>query len=105
MKSLKIGAHVYVIERDSVALSDDEEWAKHDARRRVLRVETRERPGSAVAEDLLHEIMHAVFLDSGVDLPEKVEERVCTVLAPRLAAFLADNPDAVDELLNMLSNR
>lgn len=105
MKSLKIGAHVYRIERDSVDLAEECDWASHDGRRRVIHVETRERPGSAVAEDIIHEIMHAMFLDSGVEIERDDEERVCTVLAPRLAAFFATNEDVVQELLDMLGGR
>lgn len=105
LKSLKVGAHVYRVTTDAVELSEEGDWAHHDGRRRVIAVETRERPPSAIAEDLLHEILHALMLDAGADLERDDEERVCTVLGPRLAAFLADNENAVHELLDMLAAR
>lgn len=105
IKSLKIGAHHYTVTPDVVELSEEGDWAHHDGRRRAIAVETRERPASAIAEDLLHEIVHALLLDAGADLERDDEERVCTVLGPRLAAFMADNKTAVHELLDMLARR
>ena len=103
LHSIKVGAHRYPIVRDSVELTVEGDWAHHDPRNRTIRIDTRERPDNAVAEDLVHEVLHALFLDSGQDkLDRDEEEAVCTILAPRLTAFMADNPAAVRELLVML---
>lgn len=99
----KIGAHVYQVLCDPVALRDEHDWASHHPRSRMIAVETQERPESAVAEDLVHELLHALFLDAGQDVLDKNdEERVCGILAPRLVALLADNDQAVAQLLGML---
>ena len=102
IKAIKVGAHRYAVEVDSPHLTEDGDWAQHSGRRRRLDVDTRDRPASAVAEDLVHEIVHALFLDAGSDIDRDEEEAICTMLGPRLTAFLADNPDAVRELLRML---
>lgn len=101
--SVKVGAHVYPVECDPVALRDEHDWASHSPRSRKIAVETVERPGSAIVEDLLHELLHACFLDSGQDkIDRNREEFVCGILAPRLAGILRDNPATVRELLVML---
>ena len=103
IESIRVGAHVYPVDRDPVSLRDEHDWATHSPRSRRIAVETMERPGSAIAEDLIHEVLHALFLDSGQDeLDRDAEEVVCTILAPRLTAFLAHNPSVVRELLAML---
>lgn len=90
----KIGAHYYPIEIDPVDMIDRGNWGEHSARNRTLHIDQRDRPDSAVAEDLIHELLHALLLDSGVPISDKMEERVVSILAPRIAMFLEDNHPA-----------
>lgn len=104
IQAIKVGAHtIPVVAVNDATLIDDDAQADYDTRRLAIRVEVWERPPSAIVEKLLHECIHAWCDDAGRPFPEKIEERVATVLAPRLAAFLADNPEQVRELLRMLS--
>lgn len=99
---VKVGAHRYPVYRDSVHLAEDGNWAEHRPRNRLMHVDTRERPDTAIAEDLVHEILHAAFLDAGhVDphIDHDIEERVCSLLAPRLTAVIADNVPGALELI------
>lgn len=100
---MKVGAHQYRVEAVTTpALEDEKKWADNDTRRLAFRVQTWERPGSAVVSDLLHECLHAWCEDAGAGWDRDDEEKIASALAPRLTAFLADNPDAVRELLRML---
>ena len=101
--SFKVGGHRYEVEHvETPELDDAGRWAEIDRRRYRLRIQTWERPGSAKVESLLHELIHAWANDAAVGWDSDVEEQVATVLAPRITAFLADNPDAVRVLLEML---
>lgn len=101
--SVKVGAHRYRVEAVATpALEDDKKWADNDTRRRVVRVQTWERPGPSIVSDLLHECFHAWCEDAGGGWDKDDEERIASLLAPRLTAFLADNPEAVREIMRML---
>jgi hypothetical protein len=60
-----------------------------------------ERPYDVVAETLLHEVLHALWENAGLNYlvdsrePKSKGERLITALAPRLLSFLRDNPDFV----------
>ena len=102
IESLRIGAKTYAIQPTSPAvLADDARQADVCHRTAVIRVASE---GSAphLASLIVHESLHALFDDTGIDLPPAEEERMVSVLTPRLTAFLADNPAAVRELLSML---
>lgn len=43
-------------------------------------------------ETLMHEVLHAVFAQSGVDLSHNKEERVVAAISPYLLMLLRDNP-------------
>lgn len=94
-----------VVQVNDATLVDEDAQADYDTRRLAIRVEVWERPPSAVVEKLLHECIHGWCDDAGRPFPAKVEERIATMLAPRIAAFLADNKGAVHELLDMLAAR
>jgi len=101
--SLKVGARIYAVTpTPAIVLADDGHEADVCHRTSVIRIPADAEP-RALATLLLHETLHVLLDDAGVALPRKDEERIVTALAPRLAAFLADNPDAVRELLAMLA--
>lgn len=56
------------------------------------------RPGMApgfARQILVHEIVHQLFDDSGLELEDALEEQVCLSLQAPLLAVLKDNPDLV----------
>lgn len=47
----------------------------------------------------LHEVLHALFDDSGATWPlpyEEMEETIIRILTPRLAAFIRENPEFME---------
>lgn len=54
------------------------------------------------AETILHEILHALLYDSGMNLDREEEEKVVSVLAPRLTALFHDNPNEIRALVETL---
>jgi hypothetical protein len=48
---------------------------------------------------LLHEILHACFVDSSYEMTYEEEERVVATLTNPLLSVLRDNPDVVRYLL------
>lgn len=104
IEQLKVGHRLYGVEwPEDRGLEDDNCWAEHDTRCGMIRVATHRRPPDALAESLLHEVLHALLEDSGGEWSGKVEERIVGALSPRLAAFIRDNPEAVREITRMLS--
>lgn len=57
-------------------------------------------PQDAQAEVLVHEVLHALVEDAGVEWED--EEHIVTVLGRRLAAFIADNAGLVRRLIEVL---
>lgn len=105
--SVRVGYREYRVRTiESVELEDDGRWGECDIRAGEIRVSCMERPESAVAETTIHEILHALFVDSGIqateDWDQETEERVVEALSPRLTAFIADNGGAIEELRRML---
>ena len=101
--SVKVGGRVYRVDLwPFKAAEDDGARGDFNYRTGVIRVADEYAPG-AQAETFIHECLHALFKDSSVDFSnDDEEERIVEKLAPRLAAFFADNPDQVRELLRML---
>lgn len=52
-------------------------------------------------EVLFHELIHALFTDSGADrdLPDGLEETLVCALTPRFMALIVDNPELFKNLL------
>lgn len=100
--SLRIGAKTYTVQPTSPSdLADEGRQADVCHRTAVIRVTNEGRP-QHLASLLIHESLHAIFDDSGIEIPREEEERFVSILTPRIAAYLRDNPDAVRELLRML---
>ena len=80
-------------------------WGDCNSELGRIRIYTGERPADAVAEVLIHEVLHALFRDTGLQWDDDDEERFVEHFSPRLAAFMADNPDAIRALLDMLADQ
>lgn len=51
---------------------------------------------------ILHEILHAIMMDKGVELDDALEERIVLATANGLVAFIRDNPEFSKQLLKLL---
>lgn len=97
--TVRVGAHTFTIDATDTTtrlLTEDQKLA--DTRIESLLIRLRnDRPHTARAESLVHESLHAMFWDAGLqETPvDEHEELLVTALAPRLLALLRDNPDLV----------
>jgi hypothetical protein len=66
-------------------------WGETDHSLQLIRVEDGLHPDKERAI-VLHEALHQVLSLSGADLPEKVEEQVCTLLGEAMIGHMRDNP-------------
>ena len=102
IRQVRVGPHdvrVYWVDEPPT----EEHRAEYDPMTLDIQVLTRGRPLTALAEDLVHELLHALVDNSGGDLVahekgEDLEERAVELLAPRLLALLRDNPSLIAEL-------
>lgn len=93
--SVKIGPIRYGIYDFDPEMADGmDAWGSFDSSRAKILIDTR-RPAQVQAETLLHEIMHGLIHDAGLDFEDDDEELLVKRLAPRLAAFMGDNKAAV----------
>lgn len=68
----------------------------------TIRVSDGQLPADQV-ETVVHEALHTLFHDVGMTMSSDEEETIVSHLTPRLTAFLADNPDAVRTMLDILA--
>lgn len=101
--SLKIGYRWYHVEpMDPEEAGDEGRWG--DINHRLGRIRVQETlPAPRAAFTLVHEALHALLHDAGLDWSDEDEEKMVERLTPRLCAFLADNPTQVEHLVEMLS--
>lgn len=100
--SIRIGAVNYqVIEAPSAELGDDNHLADVSHSFQRIRIQDGV-PESRQAHLVVHEVLHALFDDSGLNPPRDEEERLVEALTPRVTAFLADNRGAIEALWTML---
>jgi hypothetical protein len=101
--SVRIGAVRYSIEMvDRAMLGDHGRLGDCNPNTATIRVAD-SRPPAVIAETLIHEVLHAVMDDAGMDMDKDDEERLVSGLSPRLAALIADNPALMGSLADMLS--
>lgn len=102
--SLKIGYRRYrVVPWDEGDAAENGRLGEISHRSGEIRVAD-SRPIETQAETIVHEVLHALMHDSGADWTNDDEENIVRWLTPRLTAFLADNPDQVREILDMLTD-
>lgn len=105
IEALKVGYRTYSVESMDPQVADDEgRWG--DINHRLGRIRIQDAlPAPRYAFTLVHEVLHALFQDVGLDWSHEDEEKMVERLTPRLCAFLTDNPDQVRTLLGMLQAR
>jgi hypothetical protein len=100
--SLKIGYRYFTVESEE---STDSHDGGHDAfvnhRTGQIKVSSDQLPDRVVFL-LVHEVLHALARDAAIDWTKDDEEIFVERMTPRLTAFLADNPDQVRQMLDML---
>lgn len=97
--SVQVGPHVYTIrsDDDTVRMLRNDQCAGDSRPDELLIRIDPTRPASAVAETLLHELMHCVWHQAGLTLDHEdaAEERTITSLAPLLLHALRANDQLV----------
>ncbi len=48
---------------------------------------------------LIHEILHTLFYESGVEVDPEIEERVCSILDRGLVRVMRDNPKIFEDIM------
>ena len=100
--ALKVGGRRYRVETYPFEdATDDDERGSCNLRTGIIRIASGYAPDKT-AETVIHEALHAIVADAGIGWSHEDEERAVSLLAPRIAALLADNEDVVHELLDML---
>lgn len=101
--SVRIGPHAYTVrtDHDTGKLLHDE-GSRGDSRPAVhlIRLDV-DRPHTAIAETLLHEVLHCAWDQTSMRTSANLndhEEAIITALAPLLLGALRDNPDLVEYL-------
>ena len=89
--TIKIGLRTYTLEvKDVVTNSDDVLWGLCD--RASGKIEITQHHDLPVMQDtLVHEVLHAVYDDRGLEKGDE-EERIVKALATGLVQVLVDNP-------------
>ena len=101
--ALKVGGRTFTVQSWKFKDAEDEEArGMVNTRTGVIRI-AEEYATDKTAETIIHEALHAIFSDIGLDWSHDDEEKMVTRLSPRLTAFIADNPAAIRELLRMLA--
>jgi hypothetical protein len=97
--SVRIGATTYRVE-ENAEIRDD--GAIGICNTRTAEIFYAPAPKAVQAQTIVHEILHAIFDDAGVDFEHEMEERLVGMLSPRVTAFIVDNPAAIHALWGML---
>lgn len=104
IESLRIGCRIYRVDwPENGDIESDNHWGECDRRRGCITVASLRRPPDALAETLIHEVLHALIYDAGTEWDDDQEEQIVRTISPRLAAFMRDNVESCVEILNMLS--
>lgn len=100
--SVRIGAIQYEVqEAPSSEMASEGRLGDCSTARGRIRI-TDGVPPQVQAAVLVHEIIHAIFDDSGLMLDRDEEEKFVSTLAPRFTSLLADNRGAIESLWDML---
>jgi hypothetical protein len=100
-KKVKVGGRIFKLQETPLQQLNDEDRMGDMTAVGVIRYAD-SIPGDFQAEIIIHEILHALIYDSHMDISVKAEERLVLPLAPRLAAFMRDNPAFMAELAKLL---
>jgi len=92
MKDIKVGYKSYQIKSlDSLISRCNEINGQFLAQDGIIALSSTE-DNVSHTNTLLHEILHAIMYQWGIDIGDKEEERICNTIANGLTTVLVDNP-------------
>ena len=92
MKNIKIGYRDYKIKNlDSIVSRCNEINGQFLASDGVIALSSTE-DNISHANTLIHEVLHAIIYQWGIDLDDKEEEKICNTIANGLTTVFVDNP-------------
>ena len=98
MKNIKIGYREYKIKNlDSIVSRCNEINGQFLASDGVIALSSTE-DNISHANTLIHEILHAIIYQWGVELDDKEEEKICNTIANGLTTVFVDNPSLLSYL-------
>lgn len=100
---VKVG-HIDVIVRGNDGpIGDTEDAGQWDGTKGECVINTQQSP-ALIAETVIHELMHALWLNAG--LPGRAsEERAVNSLSKGLSSLIRDNPELIRQLARALNGR
>jgi len=91
-REVKIGYQNYTIKNlDSIVSKCNEINGQFLASDRIIALSSTE-DNISHANTLIHEVLHAIIYQWGIDLDDKEEEKICNTIANGLTTVLVDNP-------------
>tara|TARA_R100000664_G_C2756952_1_gene144968 strand:- start:623 stop:949 length:327 start_codon:yes stop_codon:yes gene_type:complete len=104
MKSIKIGYQVYPIETwQPTQATSNEASGEFFAKEKKIGVDGRE-VGATKVNTLVHETLHGIIYQYGLELEDKQEEQIVNVLSNGLTQVFVDNPQFTDWVKNTIKN-
>lgn len=98
MKNIKIGYREYKIKNlDSIVSRCNEINGQFLASDGVIALSSTE-DNISHANTLIHEVLHAIVYQWGIELDDKEEEKICNTIANGLTTVFVDNPSLLSYL-------
>ena len=102
MKDIKIGYKNYKVKNlDSIVSKCNEINGQFLASDGMIALSSTE-DNISHANTLIHEILHAIVYQWGIELDDKEEERICNTIANGLTTVFVDNPSLLSYLQKQL---
>jgi hypothetical protein len=102
MKNIKIGYRDYKIKNlDSIVSKCNEINGQFLASDGMIALSSTE-DNISHANTLIHEILHAIVYQWGIELDDKDEERICNTIANGLTTVFIDNPSLLSYIQKQL---
>lgn len=96
LKTLKIGYEDYTIEYwNPTHATTTEAYGEFFAKEKKIGIDGAQ-TGAALVNTVVHEALHGVCYQLGLQLKDDEEERICNSMANGLTQILKDNPDFVE---------
>lgn len=103
-QSLKFGSQIFEVgTMEKLIVNVGEVEGATDVELMLVAVDTRY-PKRRCAETLIHEILHAMLWEAGLDWNSPDAETWIRRISPRLAAFFTDNQEAAHALVSMFAD-